>query len=718
MNVTALDYELDADLPLTDPAQDTLGYAPFAQQLAKSVTQMASSEGLVLAIYGPWGSGKTTAINFIQHYLNALPTDQKPYIVPFNPWWFSGQEDLTLRFFSALNATLRASRANNIADKIADFADLVSDAPLPWWAKLLGRSAKHALKGKGSLDEKRNVVEQALKTQERNIVVILDDLDRLTAEEIRQIFRLIKAVANFPKTIYLLAFDRDVVIQALGKSQEVPGDKYLEKIVQVPFELPIPDRSDIWRLFTQRLDQILIDVPQENFDNVYWGNIFHEGIAPFLSTPRDVVRLINALRVTYPAVHGEVNPVDFVAVETLRIFVPSVYDAIRQNSDRFAGQSEDWHAQEQDREQAFLDSMLETVAEQSRTHVKDVLVRLFPKLESVWGNTQWGHDWLRNWRRELRVCSPDCFPVYFRLALPTGAISAAEMKAALALLGDPDAFAQRLLELANEKRPDGRTRVSAFLERLTDFTENQIPDQNIPNLVRALFKAGDQLIREEDESRHIFDIGNNALRIGWVLWPLLRRLSPVERFEALKVAVAKSESTSLIVFVVSHFGHQLGKYTDKPAKPDDDQLVNTEQLEELERLALAKIRDARDQGRLLDSRHLPSLLAYWREWAGEAEVRAWAEEAIREDEGLVRFLTLFVQKGFSQGMGDAVGRIRYSLDPKSLEPYLTPEGIIDRVKDILEKQKLDEQERQALECFIDGFEKRQAGKDPDSLFDV
>lgn len=118
MTDTAPDCQLDADRPLTDPGHDTLGYAPFAQQLAKSITQMASSEGLVLAVYGPWGSGKTTAINFIQHYLNELPEGQRPYVVQFNPWWFSGQEDLTLRFFSALNAELRTSSANELADTL------------------------------------------------------------------------------------------------------------------------------------------------------------------------------------------------------------------------------------------------------------------------------------------------------------------------------------------------------------------------------------------------------------------------------------------------------------------------------------------------------------------------------------------------------------------------------------------------------------------------
>jgi len=36
----------------------------------------------------------------------------------------------------------------------------------------------------------------------------------------------------------LLAFDKNVVINALKKVQEGSGIEYLEKVVQIPFEIP------------------------------------------------------------------------------------------------------------------------------------------------------------------------------------------------------------------------------------------------------------------------------------------------------------------------------------------------------------------------------------------------------------------------------------------------------------------------------------------------
>ena len=83
---------LSADKAIEDPRYDRLEYSPFAKNLAESILKMAPIEGFVIAIYGPWGSGKTSFLNFMQYYLNRMP--ERPVIVVFNPWWFSGTENI------------------------------------------------------------------------------------------------------------------------------------------------------------------------------------------------------------------------------------------------------------------------------------------------------------------------------------------------------------------------------------------------------------------------------------------------------------------------------------------------------------------------------------------------------------------------------------------------------------------------------------------------
>ena len=53
----------------------------------------------------------------------------------------------------------------------------------------------------------RQVVSEALKELEQPVIVVIDDIDRLTTEEIRDIFKLVRQTASFPNRIYVLDYD-------------------------------------------------------------------------------------------------------------------------------------------------------------------------------------------------------------------------------------------------------------------------------------------------------------------------------------------------------------------------------------------------------------------------------------------------------------------------------------------------------------------------------
>lgn len=88
---------------------------------------------------------------------------------------------------------------------------------------------------------------------------MIDDVDRLSNEEIISVFQLVKTIADFPYAVYLLAFDCEIIINALREVQKGDGAEYLEKIVQVPFELPEPESEDVHRIFKERLESIIDD---------------------------------------------------------------------------------------------------------------------------------------------------------------------------------------------------------------------------------------------------------------------------------------------------------------------------------------------------------------------------------------------------------------------------------------------------------------------------
>ncbi len=119
---------------------------------------------------------------------------------------------------------------------------------------------------------------------------------------------MVKALADFPNVIYLLSFDKLVVAEALAKSLGVNGSAYLEKIVQASFALPAVDSPRLQRKLFAELDVLINSLPTATFDSTYWGNVYFDGLKHFIRKPRDIVRLINALAVTYPPVAARSTP--------------------------------------------------------------------------------------------------------------------------------------------------------------------------------------------------------------------------------------------------------------------------------------------------------------------------------------------------------------------------------------------------------------------------
>lgn len=118
------------DQPIENPEADRYGIAPFAQALAKSIEKMQAPIGAVLAIHGAWGSGKSSAINLIRHYLREDKAEDKAEveIVDFNCWWFRGEEALTLAFFRELAVTMGGALGKDGKKKTEKIGEI---RPLP-----------------------------------------------------------------------------------------------------------------------------------------------------------------------------------------------------------------------------------------------------------------------------------------------------------------------------------------------------------------------------------------------------------------------------------------------------------------------------------------------------------------------------------------------------------------------------------------------------------
>jgi predicted KAP-like P-loop ATPase len=192
------------DNPIRDHHDDTLGRAESAESFASHVLALDRSEGAVVGVLGPWGSGKTSYINLARDEFRAAGAE----IVDFNPWMFSGAEQLVESFFVEVASQLKHRPGlADVGKDLEDYGELFSGLgwlPLvgPWIER--GRIANRLLakllqrRKEGSADRRAKLTKELQKLG-RPIVVVIDDIDRLSTTEIRGHLQARSANGQFPQ---------------------------------------------------------------------------------------------------------------------------------------------------------------------------------------------------------------------------------------------------------------------------------------------------------------------------------------------------------------------------------------------------------------------------------------------------------------------------------------------------------------------------------------
>lgn len=718
------------DKPITEPEADRFGISPFAAALAQSIRSLVSPEGSVVALNGPWGSGKSSAVNLILHNLKETAADDKIEIVNFACWWFRGEEALALAFFreiyAALNPSLgeqfkklllkigaRLLRAGSAVGPAIDFAGgsgagSVASGAMDWLSSLIEQGE--------NVEKLHKELSEALARQDRRFLIVIDDIDRLAPEEALLIFRLVKSVGRLPKIVYLLVYDRSLAEKIVSERFPAEGPHYLEKIVQAVFELPAADHADLCSQMLVHAQAIFGDNIDER-DTVEFMNIFYDVVAPELRTPRDVSRIASTISVTWPPIAGNVAPADLMALETLRVLQPSLYNAIRSSCELLCGPAEPTlRGSQKGKDTEYDHLILGSIDDAKRPHYRRALMRLFPRLQSVWSNMSYSGESFRDWTRRRRVCAKEHFGAYFRLAVGESAVSKEDIDELISRADDAEFVEARLRENLLLKRRDGSTKTSVLLEQLNLYTAD-FSEQKIQPFVTTLFMLADDLHLASDEARG-FGIGDNNLRLHWLIRRLtFDRFSLTRRTDIFRAACEHAALAWLIDFAESAYAdYHPGE--GKEAEPEDKCLVTKTASNELLQLAISRIAAASETEALARHRQLPSLLFSWRRLTGDnSAVQAWTGRQLDDDGMVVRFAAAFTSHSWSQsmgfaGLGDRVARKNVRAAVSSLGEIMDATRFRSRVEALASSDRLRDEDRSVISTFLAAWQRQdRSGRD-------
>jgi predicted KAP-like P-loop ATPase len=716
-----------ADAPLTDLKLDRLGRAGFAHALADSILQLEGQDSIVIGICGPWGSGKSTVLNFLVAELEKSRRKDKPLVLHFNPWWFSGQDRLLQAFLQQLGAILNRAekdkpvkKASSLLGKFSTILKPMSLIPFVGeYAKMAQEAAaaaaevtkQYAEALAADLNLIRKEIDDLLGELPHRIVIIMDDIDRLTASEIGQLFAILKAVADFTNTVYVLAYDERVVRRAIHSTLGINGKTYLEKIVQLPIDRPAPDRMTLQQLFLEQLQELLDDQDASQLaESVDFGNIFHDGVKHFLMTPRACKRLMNVLRFTYPPLKGEVYLPDIVVVSCLTAFVPQVVRTITAHPDQFIGHS-DWRegrlSGEGKSAEVFHKRWLAKVEDRDRSAVQRIVRRLFPKADAALGGSQHGGEWEIHWRTGLRVCSEEHFDKYFLLSVPGGAMTEAEWQEFVGLLEDREAFKQRLLQSCDQTGRRGFvSQAKEALDRLRDFVALQANPVQARHVFEAVIAVGDELAGTKDKDlMGGFVPITNENRIWWLLPQALAKLpTPNDRVQLIEETLKQSVGLYTAADLVRFLGNQHGMYSssnEKRTSPEPP-LIPTEKVKELAEVVVKKIEVAAADGTLAAHPSFTGIFWYWQLFGHGAEAAEWMRQLVQSDEQLVKTIRQREGKIQAQSISDRVATTIPHVDCDFFFQFLPAQELRQRCTDLLAAAPdwLTSDDRKALQVVV------------------
>jgi predicted KAP-like P-loop ATPase len=674
----------NTDKPINQISEDKLGRSAFAKQLANAIVNFQTKDNYAVSLQGKWGCGKTSVLNMaieeITQLSENMDENNKIITIQFNPWNFTDTSQLINQFFLTITNSLKISSKDKKAKDVGAAIEKYSSALeyseyipvvgkylklLPKLASAFGKSVKDNAESKiNDVSYRKREVEKALVELNSRILVVIDDIDRLSNDQIRLIFQLVNAVAGFPNIIYLLSFDKDIVSRALGDVQNCNGQDYLEKIIQVPFDVPPLNISKLHNVLFEKLDS-LIELPTGvEFDKNRWSKVFSSCISPFINTLRDVNRYCNALSFMYTAVKTEVDFIDMAGISALNIFASPIFEWIRENKFSLVGGYSGGGVVLNDikkRKEETLQSFKDVYCKDSNIML-NAIASLFPLFSN---SVLYPSDYSSpsELHQTMRIASKDKFDLYFSLSLINVKISRKEVD--YSLLNMEEAELRAYIKYLNEQ--------NLFSDYFEEIKHNlsRIPNDRIELFLSVLvFQSG----RISEKQTCLIGANINDLSVYTISDLLFRIVDEGMRYSMILQMISNSDFLSFQNLL--HLLHIIELTHGRVAETSymrEEKLITLEHLYEIEGIFIKRTKSFTTETNLLDWKESRRASFLW-EFIERESYIDYMNETLSEAIAIPKYISLKANE-----WSGSDGSHSYTFDDISYTSFIDDATIIDTI---------------------------------------
>jgi len=319
-----------SDDPIESYLDDKLNFNKSSTVLENFIIN--SDTPISIGINGKWGSGKTSLMRLLKERLEKEnETESNIFISWFDTWNFSNEKEIWRVLMISLIDDLDPKNKNpteitNLISGILDLGFITSKLWLSHGATLYSDKNKiidtyNKIKSARTSREEK-IIRNKLKTvktfredlekliklkvgENGKFVIFIDDLDRIVPEKVVDIIEAIKIFLSCKRCVFVLGCDQDYLDKCIKDRYgglNFNGRDYIEKIVQIPFDVPS---------MTPNFNSFLINYTYDFFnlqdDFITIGNLIKKSIGG--ENPRKIKRLINLFNIIYVLNENELDDI-------------------------------------------------------------------------------------------------------------------------------------------------------------------------------------------------------------------------------------------------------------------------------------------------------------------------------------------------------------------------------------------------------------------------
>ena len=389
--------DFESDSPIQTSQYDVLDRTDFIDILKRKFMNIDKEKGFAFLLSGVWGEGKTSCINLLKEQLRKENLFE---FIDINPWFNDTKEKLLNAILGEINTFAKSFYPYKSFE--SDFDDIIklANVKLTNHVEIALQNILDNFTKDNNIQHKIKNIGNILKNEySKRIVIVLDDIDRLSKEHILYILQVVQMFKQYTNIIFVLSADYNKIENILceisepcvennnvnskegGIKKALYYKNYLEKIASVIVQLPKIEDIDIENILFNKINNVLEEEQMPTINKTDFD--LYVSTARF-KTIRDIKRFYNTFLISYAQVKNEVNVFNYINITTLFVFYPELYNEAWKNQYKwFKVEDKQNDAEQIKLIKQYFKNITERYNEEDIENINELITLISPTYEKI-----------------------------------------------------------------------------------------------------------------------------------------------------------------------------------------------------------------------------------------------------------------------------------------------------------------------------------------------